>query len=123
MPFTVEAARLGTGIQLAQAKPTNASATSIYSPADGVSAEIIHIIVANTTTSAVTFRMFHDEDGTTYTQDTALFYDVSIAANHTVQYDVKIYMVDPNGNLAFRTATASALTVTLYGTETLVRAR
>lgn len=105
---------------LGQARPADTNAVSIYSPADGVvSAEITTIIVANTTGSAATFRLFLDDDGTTYDQTTALVYDKSLAANETSIFlsGSSIFMNNPSGNLAVRTGTNSALTFSVFGKE------
>lgn len=124
MPFTVEPSLQGTRKQLAQARPSNSSATSLYAiPSDNVATEVQCIVVANTTASPAAYRIFHDEDGATYTQATALFYDVTIAANTSVEISSSIYMLNASGNLAIRTDTGSALTFTAYGVETIIRAR
>ena len=109
------------GKQLAQARPANTNAVSVYAPdtAD-MATEIRMINIANTTGSAATFRLFHDEDGTTYDETTALFFDKSIAANDsfTETYEEgAIWMRNTAGNLAFRTGTNNALTITVYGIE------
>ncbi len=103
--------------QLFQTRPADTNAASAYSPADYTISTIESIIVANNTGSAATYRIFHDEDGTTYSEATALFYDVSLAANTSVEIETDIYMQDSSGNLAVRSGTGNALTFTGYGLE------
>lgn len=102
--------------QLGQIRPANTTVTSIYSPANGITGVVKMIRVCNTSGSAAKFRMFHDKDGTTYDETTALEWDKSLAADETVQIDCFL-AVKNTGNLAFRTDTANALTFTVYGVE------
>lgn len=102
--------------QLGQARPSDTSAVSIYSPSN-VTAIIKSIWVCNTTASQVSFRIFVDDDGTTYDESTALFYDVTIDANTTMEIDTFAAMNNSNGNMAVRTGTANALTFTVFGAE------
>jgi len=102
---------------LGQTRPGSTTATSIYSPPANTSSIIKTIFIANTTASSATFRIFVDDDGTTYDETTALFWDVSIDGNTTVEVDTFIAMNDSSGNLAVRTGTASALTFTVFGGE------
>jgi hypothetical protein len=102
--------------QLGQQRPNTTAAVSIYNPPVGNS--VVHsIIICNTTTSAAKYRIFCDDDGTTYDETTALFYDVSLPAKTTDTLEVKICMNDATGNLAVSTDTANALTFTLFGEE------
>lgn len=103
--------------QLGQLRPADTNAASLYSPAANVDAVIRQIIVCNTSGAASTFRIFHDDNGTTYDQGTALFYDVAIAADETLVLDVFICMDDDTGNVAVRSGNANALTFTAYGSE------
>lgn len=102
--------------QLAQAREASTTAVSIYSPSAAIAA-VKTLIVCNTTGGAVKFRIFHDDDGTTYDESTALYWDVPLAANQTVQIDTFIAMDNVNGNLAYRSSVASAITITVYGSE------
>jgi len=102
--------------QLAQSRPSGTSAASIYAPANNVTGVIKMIKVVNTTGTAATFKLFHDQDGTTYSEETALEWSTSVAANATWQNDCFI-AVKNSGNFAVSTATGSALTFTLYGIE------
>jgi len=102
--------------QLAQARENSTNAVSVYSPG-AVTAVIKTIVVCNQTANDETFRIFLDDDGTTYDQGTALYYDVPISANSTVQIDTFWAMNDATGNLAYRSSTANALTITVFGAE------
>ena len=123
MPFTLTPTLQGVGQQLAQSRPSNTANTSLYSPAADIAAEITHIFVMNWNPASATFRIFHDEDGSTYNQATALFYDVSVPGNTTLQLETTIFMLNSSGNLAVQTGTANGLTFTAYGKETRLKAR
>lgn len=103
--------------QLGQLRPSTTSATSIYSPASGVTAIIKNITVCNTTGIATKFSIFHHNSGTTYDQSTALFYICPIEKNQTVVLPAFMSMNNPTGNLAVKTDTANALTFSVYGAE------
>jgi hypothetical protein len=83
--------------------------------------EVTRITVCNTTGSTAKYSVYHDDDGSTFDQSTALYYAVSLAANTTVElmtYGPGLY-VAKSGQIAVQTDTGSALTFTLYGnTET-----
>lgn len=103
--------------QLGQLRPANTTAASIYSPGTGVTAIIKTIVICETAGTGATARVFVDDDGTTYDESTALFWDVPIPANSTITLTELIAMDDENGNLAVRTDTANALTFTAFGAE------
>ena len=103
--------------QLGQSRPANTTAVSAYSPASGITAIINHIFVCNTTGNTPTFRIFVDDDGTTYDQTTALYYDEATSANTTTRIPCFIAMNDSTGNIAVRTSSNSELTFTLFGSE------
>lgn len=104
--------------QLAQARPANTTAVSALAMPDGNSyVEIDTIIVCNTTSSDATFRLFHDDDGTTYDQSTAFAYDANCPANQSVHLEFLNPLIMRGGNLAVRTSTGNALTFTVYGKE------
>ena len=103
--------------QLGQTKPAGTSPVSIYSPGAGVTAIIRNITVTNLTGLAVEFSIYHDDDGTTYDETTALFFTVRVEKNQTVQLTAYVAMNNPAGNLAVQSSTASALNFTVYGAE------
>ena len=103
--------------QLGQVRPANTSAASLYSPGTGVTAIVKSVWICNTSSSMVTFRIFVDDDGTTYDETTALFWDVSISGNTTVELNTFMALNNASGNLAIRASVASALTFTAFGAE------
>ncbi len=102
--------------QLGQHRINSPTATELYSPGASTTAIIKSIVVCNQGAAAL-FRIFLDDNSTTYDQTTALFYDVAIAAATTVQIDTFWPMNDANGSLATRTSVANALTFTAFGVE------
>lgn len=103
--------------QLGQARENSTNAVSVYSPGAGETAIIPvgGVVIANNTASPVAVRLFCDDNGTTYDQSTALMYDVTVPANYSIVYPGIINMHDATGNLAYRSATANALTITVFG--------
>jgi|TARA_Y100000296_G_C5174000_1_gene258951 hypothetical protein len=104
--------------QLGQLRPANTTAASLYSPAANTNAILKTLVVCNQTAAPADYRVFHDDNGTTYDETTALFFDVTLAANVTDVIPLNAGMNDSTGNFAVRTDTNNALTFTLYGSET-----
>ena len=106
-----------SGSQLAQSRPSGTSAVSVFT-ADMVT-EITLIVVCNTTGSAAAFSIFHDDDGSTFDQTTALHYTQTIAANDTVYITSDAVgaglFVAINGQIGVQTDTSNALTFSIYG--------
>jgi len=102
--------------QLGQLRPANTTAASLYSPSSGETL-IKSIVACNVGTVAAKFRVFHDDNGTTYDETSALYWDVEVPAGHSANIEVNIMMNDATGNLAVRTDTNSAFNFTCYGSE------
>ncbi len=103
--------------QLGQLRPANDTAATLYSPGDNTTTIITNIWVCETAGNTPTYRIFVDDNGTTYDQTTALVYDVAMVANGSVRIPCYIAMNDPAGNLAVRTSAASEITFTAFGVE------
>ena len=104
--------------QLGQLRPANTTAASIYSPASSTETIVKSIIICNTSGVDATCRVFHDDDGTTYDETTALQWDVTVTADSSsLTVEVNLCMNNSSGNLAVRSGTANALTFTVYGME------
>lgn len=107
-----------SGAQLAQTRPSGVSAVTAFS-ANELRAEITLIFVTNTTGTAADMSIYHDDDGTTYNADSALYETVSVAANSTTRIAFEVgsgIMVGRSGNIGVKTGTANALNFTFYGT-------
>ena len=112
------------GNLLGQARLSNTTAAALYTAV--VRTEITRLIVANTTSSASTFRVFHDEGGITYDESNALIWDFSIASgaffDSLQSYNTGngITLV-PTDTLGIRSGTGNALTFSVYGVLSGVR--
>ena len=102
---------------LAQLRPANTTAASLYSVAASTTAIAKSLVICNTSGAKATFRVFFDDNGTTYDETTALFWDHPIAANTTVQIDTYWPSSDSTGNYGVKTSVADALTFSLFGVE------
>ena len=109
--------------QLGQLRPANTTAVSIFSPRDKVLVKITSILITNLDSSAHAYRFFHDADGTTYSETTALAWDIPIIANDTVPLLLEIWMNNSSGNFAVRTDSANNINFTLYGQTWDIRAK
>ena len=111
------------GFLLAQSRPSNTTAATLYTA--GMKTEVTRIIIANTTGSAATFRLFHDDDATTMDETTALIWDNSIATANYV--DIQAYLdgagitIAAGGSIGIRSGTGNALTFSAYGIVSGVR--
>jgi len=103
-------------VQLAQVRPTDTANLLLFVPVRGHRYRC-KVIVANVDGSASTYRVFHDDDGTTYSEATALAWDRSCGAGivDEIPETGEIYMDNAAGAIAVRSSTGSALTFTLYG--------
>ena len=106
--------------QLGQLRPANGLPASIYSPNSGTDAIIKVIVVCNVSNSEAEYSIYQDDDGTTYDEDTALFYKQPIKPRHTLLLEFVgsgIAMDNPAGNLAVQSNVPNGLTFTVSGTE------
>jgi len=116
----------GVHKQLGQKRLDILNATSIYTPQDPrITALVKTIVVCNTSNKSAKFSIYHDDDGTTYTVTTALFFEQKVLGNKTVLIEFlgdglaiqgKTF-TDVAGNLAVQTDTVNALTFTISGKE------
>jgi len=103
--------------QLGQLRPANTTAATLYSPGDNTTTIITNIWVCNTTGNTPTYRLFVDDNGTTYDETTAIAFDVALTANQSLRIPCFIAMNDSSGNLAVRTSANNEITFTCFGTE------
>ena len=92
------------------------TATTLYTVPANVRASNLVITVTNTTASAYDYRITQDDNGTTATVATALYWDVAIAANTTVRLAIG-GMQTATGTIRVSSSVASAVAFTLHGIE------
>lgn len=100
---------------LAQSRPSDTTAVSVYSPPASTITQIAKIILCETAGNTPAFRIFLDNDGTTYDETTALYFDTAMTANGTTTIEGNWWMT--GGNLAVRTSAGSEITFTVFGAE------
>lgn len=98
---------------LAQLRATNTTATTVYSPNAGETVQVF-VKIANTSASEIKVRVFNHNVGSTLDESTAIAWDVPIASGEIFEME-SIFMDDENGNIGYRTDTANAATITIYG--------
>ena len=103
--------------QLFQLAPTGTVIASAYSPGDNTTAIIRTIYVAEVAGNTPNFQICVDDNGTTYTAATALYWNVVMVASTTVKIETYIAMNDSSGNIAVRTSAANEITFTGFGVE------
>jgi hypothetical protein len=105
------------GDQLAQAVATT-SAVSILSPAVNIEFEITEIVITNTSNQNRWLSLFHDKDGTTYTDATALIHEETInSSSPPEEFPREHIFMRGAGNIAIQAQANTVITVTIYGFE------
>ena len=98
-------------------RPSSTTAATAYTAS--TTTEITRIIICNTTASAAAASVFHDDDGATYSEATALAFGTSIPANGILEISFDLsgggIIVSPGGTIGVKTGTSSALTFSVYG--------
>lgn len=114
MALQVVDAGISARDQLAQLMPTDTNAQVLLACSGSQKFAIGTVLVTNVTGDDLTYRIFHDKDGTTYDTTTALFYDCTIRGNSTMHLSL-LFAMNEAGNIAVRASQANSLNFTLYG--------
>ena len=103
--------------QLAQVRPAGTSAVHAFAGLATIERTVTLIIVCNQTGSSVNYSIYHDDDGATFSEDTALFFTVPLSARSTEVIDLNDLgiTVASGGHLGVQTGTGNAITFSLYG--------
>lgn len=106
-----------SGFQLAQSRPANTNTATAYTAV--MRTEVLGVWICNTTGTAAAASVYHDDDGTTYDESTALLFAKSVAANDYIFVPFGAagtgIAVSAGGSLGVKSGTTSALTFTFYG--------
>ena len=101
--------------QLAQARPAGTSAVSAWTVGVAAPYKIVLINICNVTASHVHVSLFHDADGTTYDESTALLWEYRLESGTTFSYECELSDYRAAGNIAITSSIGSAATFTIYG--------
>lgn len=101
---------------LGQSAPTSTSNADLITVGASKSQVISTLVIANTTSTAATCRVFARIGGATAAASNALIYDANVAANSVNAFTLGITLAATDV-LTVRTGTANALTFTAFGTE------
>tara|TARA_R110000803_G_scaffold1228_4_gene4002 strand:+ start:2348 stop:2689 length:342 start_codon:yes stop_codon:yes gene_type:complete len=103
--------------QLGQLRPANTTAASVFTPAVSGEYKITSILIANVSGSAALAGIYHDKDGSTYDETTAIVFNKRIAHEEYVHLIFEDGIGDylAAGNLGVKTSVGNALTFTVYG--------
>ena len=101
---------------LGQSAPANTSNADLITVGASKSQIVSTIVIANTTTSSATARVFARIAGAAAAASNALIYDVTLNPNSTNAFTLGVTLAATDV-LTVRTGTANALTFTAFGTE------
>lgn len=108
--------------QVAQIRPSGTTAVSAFTAL--LRTEITLIAVCNTTGSPANMSIFHDDDGSTFDQTTALHYAQAVAANTTTYIKPESIgaglSMNKDGQIGVQTSVSNALTFTIYGVTEVI---
>jgi len=112
-----------SGLQLAQLSPSASASTAFTST---LRTEITRVVVANVTANIATFDLYHDDDGTTYSVATALWYGQTVSGNTSYVIESPALgsglMMARGASLGVKSSVDQALNFTIYGvTEDVAR--
>ena len=103
---------------LGKSRPVADTETQIFSPSVSVdSVEVRLIVCCNVGANDETFRIYLDHDGSTYSNLTALFWDIEIPPGSSEFLKGRWGMADGSGNLAARANTNNNINFMAFGTQ------
>lgn len=101
---------------LGQSAPADTNNTNLYTVGAGKSAVVSSLVIANTTGTAATCRVFVRIAGAAAAVGNATFYDVSVPANTHTSF-TEGWSLAATDIVTVQTGTSNALTFTLFGSE------
>jgi hypothetical protein len=103
---------------LGQSAPANTNNADLFTVVTAHDYVVSTIVVANTSTSAATYRVFARKAGAAAGASNAIVYDSTIAANSSVTLTLGVTLDGTAGDvLTVRSGTANALTFTAFGSD------
>jgi len=100
---------------LFQARPSTTDDTFVWQCPQFYTAVIHTIVIANVTANAITYRLFANPSGKTFTVNNSLAYNVALAGSASDSW-VSLGGITYPASFGVRTNTASSLVITCFGT-------
>jgi hypothetical protein len=114
------------GSLLAQTRPNNTTDNVAYTCGE-LPTEVMLIAVCNNTAGAIAARIYHDDAAAGLSIANAIWYDKAIPANETLYFQATCQggglHMKKSGTIGIRSATANALTFSIYGVTAQVAQR
>ena len=102
---------------LAQTQISGTTAVSLYTPPSGKKAVLTQLFIAIYDNDVI-ISVYHDDDGTTYNDTTALIREVKVEKEKNIlSLPLQFIPLANGGNFAVQIDKASDVTFTLYGIE------
>lgn len=106
---------------LGQIRPLSSGTFNIYSPSGTGNVRAINLLMVVThllNFGSPVIRIFHDDDGTTYDESTALYWDYPMepAVPSTIKFPLGP-ISNPAGSIGIRSNVGGGIIYTLYGEE------
>jgi len=104
---------------VAQDRASSTIDNSLYALGLEVRQAQVFMKFANVSTSSAKLRVYYDAFGSGFSEDTAIFWDITLRPGETLEVD-HIFMNDSSADTGYRTDTANAITATVYAIEDLL---
>lgn len=102
---------------LGQGRYNNTTNNTAYTVPASTTAQLTSIRVCNTTSSAITVRLFVTPSGGTVDQSSAIVYDFNVPANDYHEFIEKPIILEASGTVSLQNSVANAATITVSGYE------
>jgi hypothetical protein len=101
---------------LGQSEPSDTNVADLYTVPSDTEAIVSTLVVANTSGTARTFRLFVREAGAAAGKENAIAYDTQISANSQVAFTLGLTL-SATDILSVRSETANSITFQAFGSE------
>lgn len=101
--------------QLAQIRPSGTTAVNLFTLSSSANYVIDSIMIANLDGNSVNVSVFHDVDGTTYNETTAVIHEVAIHNPRYIKLEGPFYGYSSAENWGCQCSVADGATFTVYG--------
>jgi hypothetical protein len=102
--------------QLGQLRPADTAAAALVTSADSKSYNVEYINVCNVhATLSTDVSIFHDEDGATFSEETALLWEYTLSIGEVLHFEAPVSGYKQTSTVGVQSSVASAATFTAYG--------